>query len=165
MQIAAAQQDSMLQQQYAIGMSVNPMIGTGVPLEMVLMPAPPPPPSIQPIDLTKTEPVTPEEIVKRMRTKWRIFLYKSYIFCELLYTKKESSRRPHFFLFYLIAYYYLEGWAVWKRCTESICRTRRTWSGNWSKSGKNWSRAKHARRITRTASDITKSCVGMSLTW
>lgn len=69
MQIAAAQQDSMLQQQYAIGMSVNPMIGTGVPLEMVLMPAPPPPPSIQPVDLTKTEPVTPEEIVKRMRTK------------------------------------------------------------------------------------------------
>lgn len=69
MQIAAAQQDSMLQQQYAIGMGVNPMIGTGVPLEMVLMPAPPPPPSIQPVDLTKTEPVTPEEIVKRMRTK------------------------------------------------------------------------------------------------
>ncbi|XP_020282805.1 PAX3- and PAX7-binding protein 1 isoform X2 [Pseudomyrmex gracilis] len=68
-QIAAAQQDSMLQQQYAIGMNVNQMIGPGVPLEMVLMPAPPPPPSIQPIDPTKIEPVTPEEVVKRMRTK------------------------------------------------------------------------------------------------
>ncbi|KAL0100277.1 hypothetical protein PUN28_019575 [Cardiocondyla obscurior] len=68
-QIAAAQQDSMLQQQYTMGMNVNQMIGSGVPLEMVLMPAPPPPPSLQPPDPTKIVPVTPQEIVNRMRTR------------------------------------------------------------------------------------------------
>ncbi|KAG5348235.1 PAXB1 protein, partial [Acromyrmex charruanus] len=69
MQIAAAQQDSMLQQQYTMGMNVNQIIGSGVPLEMVLMPAPPPPPSIQPPDPTKIVPVTPQEVVNRMRTR------------------------------------------------------------------------------------------------
>lgn len=73
MQIAAAQQDSMLQQQYTMGMNVNQMIGSGVPLEMVLMPAPPPPPSIQPPDPTKIVPVTPQEVVNRMRTRFYIF--------------------------------------------------------------------------------------------
>lgn len=73
MQIAAAQQDSMLQQQYTMGMNVNQMIGSGVPLEMVLMPAPPPPPSIQPTDPTKVVPVTPQEVVNRMRTRFDIF--------------------------------------------------------------------------------------------
>ncbi|KAG5317046.1 PAXB1 protein, partial [Acromyrmex heyeri] len=68
-QIAAAQQDSMLQQQYTMGMNVNQIIGSGVPLEMVLMPAPPPPPSIQPPDPTKIVPVTPQEVVNRMRTR------------------------------------------------------------------------------------------------
>lgn len=72
MQIAAAQQDSMLQQQYTMGMNVNQMIGSGVPLEMVLMPAPPPPPSIQPPDPTKIVPVTPQEVVNRMRTRFYI---------------------------------------------------------------------------------------------
>lgn len=72
-QIAAAQQDSMLQQQYTMGMNVNQMIGSGVPLEMVLMPAPPPPPSIQPPDPTKMVPVTPQEVVNRMRTRFLIF--------------------------------------------------------------------------------------------
>lgn len=73
MQIAAAQQDSMLQQQYTMGMNVNQMIGSGVPLEMVLMPAPPPPPSIQSTDPTKVVPVTPQEVVNRMRTRFDIF--------------------------------------------------------------------------------------------
>ncbi|EFN87798.1 GC-rich sequence DNA-binding factor-like protein [Harpegnathos saltator] len=68
-QIAAAQQDSMLQQQFTMGMNVNQMMGTGVPLEMVLMPAPPPPPSIQPPDPTKIVPVTPQEVVNRMRSR------------------------------------------------------------------------------------------------
>lgn len=72
MQIAAAQQDSMLQQQYTMGMNVNQIIGSGVPLEMVLMPAPPPPPSIQPPDPTKIVPVTPQEVVNRMRTRFHI---------------------------------------------------------------------------------------------
>ena len=72
MQIAAAQQDSMLQQQYTMGMNVNQIIGSGVPLEMVLMPAPPPPPSIQPPDPTKVIPVTPQEVVNRMRTRFHI---------------------------------------------------------------------------------------------
>lgn len=72
-QIAAAQQDSMLQQQYTMGINVNQMIGSGVPLEMVLMPAPPPPPSIQPPDPTKMVPVTPQEVVNRMRTRFHIF--------------------------------------------------------------------------------------------
>lgn len=73
MQIAAAQQDSMLQQQYTMGMNVNQMIGTGS-LEMVLMPAPPPPPSIQPPDPAKIVPVTPQEIVNKMRARFDIFL-------------------------------------------------------------------------------------------
>ncbi|XP_029165200.1 PAX3- and PAX7-binding protein 1 [Nylanderia fulva] len=68
-QIAAAQQDSMLQQQYTMGMNVNQMIGSGVSLEMVLMPAPPPPPSIQPPDPTKIVPLTPQEVVNRMRAR------------------------------------------------------------------------------------------------
>ncbi|CAL1673138.1 unnamed protein product [Lasius platythorax] len=68
-QIAAAQQDSMLQQQYTMGMNVNQIIGTGVSLEMVLMPAPPPPPSIQPPDPTKIVPLTPQEVVSRMRAR------------------------------------------------------------------------------------------------
>lgn len=63
----------MLQQQYTMGMNVNQMIGSGVPLEMVLMPAPPPPPSIQPTDPTKVVPVTPQEVVNRMRTRFDIF--------------------------------------------------------------------------------------------
>lgn len=63
----------MLQQQYTMGMNVNQMIGSGVPLEMVLMPAPPPPPSIQPTDPTKVIPVTPQEVVNRMRTRFDIF--------------------------------------------------------------------------------------------
>lgn len=54
-------------------MNVNQMIGSGVPLEMVLMPAPPPPPSIQPPDPTKIVPVTPQEIVNKMRTRFYIF--------------------------------------------------------------------------------------------
>lgn len=73
MQIAAAQQDSILQQQYTIGMNVNQMMGTGVPLEMVLMPAPPPPPSIQPPDPTKIVPVTPQEVVNRMRSRFLFY--------------------------------------------------------------------------------------------
>lgn len=76
-QIAAAQQDSMLQQQYNMGMNVNQMIGTSVPLEMVLMPAPPPPPSIQPPDPTKIVPVTPQEVVNRMRARFYIFFFKT----------------------------------------------------------------------------------------
>lgn len=60
-------------------MNVNQMIGSGVPLEMVLMPAPPPPPSIQPPDPTKIVPVTPQEIVNKMRTRF-------YIFSTILYT-------------------------------------------------------------------------------
>jgi hypothetical protein len=63
----------MLQQHYTMGMNVNEMMGTGVSLEMVLMPAPPPPPSIQPPDPTKIVPVTPQEIVDRMRTRFLLF--------------------------------------------------------------------------------------------
>lgn len=62
----------MLQQQYTMGMNVNQIIGSGVPLEMVLMPAPPPPPSIQPPDPTKFVPVTPQEIINRMCTRFYI---------------------------------------------------------------------------------------------
>ncbi|XP_015117420.1 PAX3- and PAX7-binding protein 1 isoform X3 [Diachasma alloeum] len=69
-QIAAAQQDSMMQHQYTMGMNPNQMIGgSGVPMEMVLMPAPPPPPCIQPPDPTKIVPVTPREVVEKMRTR------------------------------------------------------------------------------------------------
>lgn len=71
LQIAAAQ-DSMLQQHYSMGMNVNEMMGTGVPLEMVLMPAPPPPPSIQPPDPTEIVPVTPQEVVNRMRARFEL---------------------------------------------------------------------------------------------
>ncbi|XP_072751185.1 PAX3- and PAX7-binding protein 1 isoform X1 [Anoplolepis gracilipes] len=78
-QIAAAQQDSMLQQQYTMGMNVNQMIGSGVSLEMVLMPAPPPPPSIQPPDPTKIVPLTPQDVVNRM--------------CARLDNLKEVQRR------------------------------------------------------------------------
>lgn len=68
-QIVAAQQDSMLQQQYTMGMNVNQMMGSNVSLEMVLMPAPPPPPSIQPPDPTKIVPVTPQEVVNKIRAR------------------------------------------------------------------------------------------------
>lgn len=59
-------------------MNVNQMMGTGVPLEMVLMPTPPPPPSIQPPDPTKIVPVTPQEVVNKMRARFLYFL-KSYV--------------------------------------------------------------------------------------
>lgn len=62
----------MLQQQYTMNINVNQIIGSGVPLEMVLMPAPPPPPSIQPPDPTKIVPVTPQEVVNKMRTRFYI---------------------------------------------------------------------------------------------
>lgn len=105
-QIAAAQQDSMLQQQYTMGM--NQMIGSGVPLEMVLMPAPPPPPSIQPPDPTKIVPVTPQEVVNRMRTRLdnlkevhrRHQQDQERLNTELQQTKKELKeseiRTPHY---------------------------------------------------------------------
>ncbi|XP_012277672.1 PAX3- and PAX7-binding protein 1 [Orussus abietinus] len=64
-QIAAAQQDSIMQQQYTMGGSQ--VIGSGVPLEMVMMPAPPPPPSIHPPDPTKIEPISPEDVVNKIR--------------------------------------------------------------------------------------------------
>lgn len=76
LQIVAAQQDSMLQQQYTMGMNVNQIMGSSVPLEMVLMPAPPPPPSIQPPDPTKIVPVTPQEVVNKIRARFYIFLSK-----------------------------------------------------------------------------------------
>lgn len=76
LQIVAAQQDSMLQQQYTMGMNVNQMMGSNVSLEMVLMPAPPPPPSIQPPDPTKIVPVTPQEVVNRMRIRFYMLLRK-----------------------------------------------------------------------------------------
>ncbi|XP_043280862.1 PAX3- and PAX7-binding protein 1 isoform X2 [Venturia canescens] len=67
-QIAAAQQDSIMQQQYSMGMNCNQMLRvSGVPLEMVLMPAPPPPPSINPPDPTKITPITPQEVIEKMR--------------------------------------------------------------------------------------------------
>lgn len=90
-QIAAAQQDSMLQQQYTMGMNVNQMMGSSVPLEMVLMPAPPPPPSIQPPDPTKIVPVTPQEIVNKMRT--RFYIFSKYIVYFILKKKKFSFMR------------------------------------------------------------------------
>ncbi|KAG6804322.1 PAX3- and PAX7-binding protein 1 [Apis mellifera caucasica] len=68
-QIAAAQQDSMMQQQYSMGMNVNTMMGSGISLEMVMMPAPPPPPAIQPPDPTKIIPITPQEVVTKMRAR------------------------------------------------------------------------------------------------
>jgi len=73
LQIVAAQQDSMLQQQYTMGMNTNQMMGSNIPLEMMLMPAPPPPPSIQPPDPTKIVPVTPQEVVNRMRARFYTF--------------------------------------------------------------------------------------------
>ncbi|XP_026823974.1 PAX3- and PAX7-binding protein 1 isoform X2 [Ooceraea biroi] len=107
-QIAAAQQDSMLQQHYTMGMNVNEMMGTGVPLEMVLMPAPPPPPSIQPPDPTKIVPVTPQEVVSRMRARLdslkevhkRHEQDQEHLEQELQQTMKELEegevRTPHF---------------------------------------------------------------------
>ncbi|KAK0168826.1 hypothetical protein PV327_002593 [Microctonus hyperodae] len=69
-QIAAAQQDSIMQQQYTMGINSAQMMGGSiVPLEMVLMPAPPPPPCIQPPDPTKVVPVSPEEVVEKMRAR------------------------------------------------------------------------------------------------
>ncbi|KAG7187897.1 hypothetical protein KM043_013866 [Ampulex compressa] len=68
-QIAAVQQDSMIQQQYTINIGINPMVSSGVPLEMVMMPAPPPPPSIRSLDPTKIVPVTPLEVIKKMRAR------------------------------------------------------------------------------------------------
>lgn len=88
MQIAAAQQDSMLQQQYTMGMNVNQIIGSGVPLEMVLMPAPPPPPSIQPPDPTKIVPITPQEVVNKMRTRF----YISLSILQVLYTLEKLMK-------------------------------------------------------------------------
>ncbi|XP_015599684.1 PAX3- and PAX7-binding protein 1 [Cephus cinctus] len=66
-QIAAAQQDSIMQQQYTMGMSVNPMMGSGLPVDVLMMPAPPPPPSMHPPDPTKIVPISPEEVVNKIR--------------------------------------------------------------------------------------------------
>lgn len=66
----------MLQQQYTMGINVNQIIGSGVSLEMVLMPAPPPPPSIQPPDPTKIVPLTPQDVVGRMRARFYIYYIK-----------------------------------------------------------------------------------------
>ncbi|KAI4483442.1 hypothetical protein M0802_013384 [Mischocyttarus mexicanus] len=68
-QIAAVHQDSMIQQQFTLGLNVNQMVAPGVPLEMVMMPAPPPPPTIQPPDPTKVVPITPQEVINKMRTR------------------------------------------------------------------------------------------------
>ncbi|KAK0096085.1 hypothetical protein PV326_006499 [Microctonus aethiopoides] len=69
-QIAAAQQDSIMQQQYTMGINSAQMMGGSiVPLEMVLMPAPPPPPCIQPPDPTKVVPISPQEVVEKMRAR------------------------------------------------------------------------------------------------
>lgn len=68
-QIAAAQQESLIQQQYNANMNTNQMIAPGVPLEMIMMPAPPPPPIIHPPDPMKTVPVTPEEVLNKMRAR------------------------------------------------------------------------------------------------
>lgn len=96
MQIAAAQQDSMLQQQYTMGMNVNQIIGTGVSLEMVLMPAPPPPPSIQPPDPTKIVPLTPQEVVSRMRARFYIFYTRLIYILDFIYKEKKKKRKWEF---------------------------------------------------------------------
>lgn len=91
-QIAAAQQDSIMQQQYSMGMNCNPMIRVpGVPLEMVLMPAPPPPPSINPPDPTKITPVTPQEVIEKMRGRFEtssIFACQNFRICEESFAPK-----------------------------------------------------------------------------
>ena len=56
-----------MQQQYNMGMPVNPMMAQGMSMEMLMMPAPPPPPSIHPPDPTKAIPAAPEEILNKMR--------------------------------------------------------------------------------------------------
>lgn len=104
MQIAAAQQDSMLQQQYTMGMNVNQMMGTGVPLEMVLMPAPPPPPTIQPPDPTKIVPVTPQEVVAKMRARLSLF-HQTHIRNNI---KKYNTFYKLHLIIYKCAYYYLQ---------------------------------------------------------
>ncbi|XP_053593178.1 PAX3- and PAX7-binding protein 1 [Microplitis demolitor] len=73
-QIAAAHQDSIMQQQYSLGLNNQYVTGTGVPLEMAMMPAPPPPPCIQPPDPTKFVPVSPEEILGKMRSRVSSFI-------------------------------------------------------------------------------------------
>lgn len=109
-QIAAAQQDSMLQQQYTMGVNVNQMIGSGVSLEMVLMPAPPPPPSIQPPDPTKIVPLTPQEVVDRMRARFYIFHIKlTYI---LGFKLKEKNRVYKISLYLETTLLLLKGWTV-----------------------------------------------------
>ncbi|KAF7992159.1 hypothetical protein HCN44_001484 [Aphidius gifuensis] len=63
-QIAAAQQDSMMQQQYFHGHMI------GGQMEMNMMPVPPPPPSIQPPpDPTKIVAISPQEIVDKMHAR------------------------------------------------------------------------------------------------
>lgn len=115
MQIAAAQQDSMLQQQYTMGMNVNQIIGTGVSLEMVLMPAPPPPPSIQPPDPTKIVPLTPQEVVSRMRARFYIFYTRliSYILDFIYKEKKKEKMGVYKISLYLKStLLLLKGWTV-----------------------------------------------------
>ncbi|XP_044576471.1 PAX3- and PAX7-binding protein 1 isoform X2 [Cotesia glomerata] len=68
-QIAAAQQDSLMQQQYSMGLNNQYVTGTGVHLEMGMMPVAPPPPCIQPPDPEKMVPVSPEEIREKMHSR------------------------------------------------------------------------------------------------
>lgn len=93
----------MLQQQYTMGMNVNQMMGSNVPLEMVLMPAPPPPPSIQPPDPTKIVPVTPQEVVNRMRARLHFSLKISLRFHKNNCKKKTVSTNKILFF---------KGWTV-----------------------------------------------------
>lgn len=69
MQIAAAQQESLMQQQYNMGMAVNPMMTPGMQMEMLMMPAPPPPPLIHPPDPTKIVPVSATEVLNKMQER------------------------------------------------------------------------------------------------
>lgn len=57
-----------------MGINIGQIVPTGLPLEMVMMPAPPPPPSLHPPDPTKITPVTPQEVANKMRGRYEMVI-------------------------------------------------------------------------------------------
>lgn len=87
-----------MQQQYSMGLNNQYVAGTGVHLEMGMMPAAPPPPCIQPPDPEKMVPVSPEEIVEKMRSRFytSIYYYVTTFFFFLIQFTRDARSKTFF---------------------------------------------------------------------
>lgn len=79
LQIAAAQQDSIMHH-VAFGLGPTHMSESGLPITMMtnMIPAPPPPPCIQPPDPTEDVPAKIEDIVNKLRERYSKIIHLQY---------------------------------------------------------------------------------------